>query len=562
MKRSLSDIITNPFIVLLGIFLVTVLVYANTLFNGFVIDDQLFIVDWPMIQNLSNWPQFFGSNSQPVGEEGVYSPLKTTFHAINFFLWGSKPFGYHLIALIIHLTGILFVYKIAALLSKNSIVAAVCAVMFALHPVNVEAITFLTASIDSLGVVFLFISFYFFLKFILTEKSAKNEYFLSCLFGLLAIFTHELTITLPLLFLFASLCFSKKERNLRAHFIAILPFILITIIYVVLKALLLDGVNRGGYLYDSGYLTFLVMIKALAKYVSIIFFPLNLSIDHMLSPGIFSVDMQYFNKNAVLNQSLLDTQVVISLMVTLVIVVGAVIAWRKDKIIAFCIGWFYISLLPVMNIIPTGSYFAERYLYLALFGFCFLIPYLAVSIFEQEDAQSQAFLRWIYLIIFLVGIGFYGYRTYVRNADWKNELTFYKAEVLNNPQHPTMRRDLGVTLLREEQPRRAIFHLRNVVLLRPNDADAYFAIAEAYSELSKYQRAIRNYKKAIKIDPNFAESYYNLAGIYASLGDHQKAKINLDKAIEEYKKSGRDTEAHRAFDAFREYFGKINGIVK
>jgi len=158
MKNLINSISHKPKILVFILLLWTSLVYVNSFNNTFVIDDQIFIVDWPLIKNLNNLPEFFGSNNQPEGEEGVYSPLKTCFHALNYHLWGLNPIGHHLVALLIHIIGTLFVYRLSILLTNNSITAFLCGLFFGLHPIHVEAVTFLTASIDTLGVVFLYIS--------------------------------------------------------------------------------------------------------------------------------------------------------------------------------------------------------------------------------------------------------------------------------------------------------------------------------------------------------------------------------------------------------------------
>jgi len=92
--------------------LFTSLAYSNIFNNDFVIDDYKFIVDWPLIHDLGNLSQFFGPHNQPQGEEGVYSPLKTLFHALNHQAWGQKPFGYHLVSIAVHLLATFFIYRI------------------------------------------------------------------------------------------------------------------------------------------------------------------------------------------------------------------------------------------------------------------------------------------------------------------------------------------------------------------------------------------------------------------------------------------------------------------
>jgi len=312
MAKKIIDILVRQRTVgTIIILLFTALVYSNTFKNDFIIDDHLFIVDWPMIKDFGNWPQFFGPNNQPKGEEGVYSPIKTCFHAINYNLWGSNPFGYHLVALLIHLLGTIFVYRISYQLASNGAVALLSGLLFGLHPVHVEAITFLTASIDSLGIVFLFISFYYFIQMRKNGNRGTASYLYSLFFAFIAIFTHELAVILPVLFLLYDLCLDQNNSSKSKIFLKISPYFIFVLFYVGLKSIILGSISRGGYLLGSIYLTMLVIIKVLAKYVIILLFPFQLSLNPEISRGIYAVDWQYFDREAVLLQSFFDVQVLL-----------------------------------------------------------------------------------------------------------------------------------------------------------------------------------------------------------------------------------------------------------
>ena len=531
------------------IVIATIVVYSNSLGNDFIVDDFLFIVDWPLIQGWGNWGDFFGAHNQPAGEEGVYSPLKTCFHALNYNLWGLNVFWHHLAGLIIHLVGTIFAYKIALRLTSGVIVSLLCGLFFGIHPVHVEAITPPTGSIDTSGVVWFFISFYFYTKVHEARKGWDKNYFFSVVFALFAIFTHELVITLPLFLLFYELCFNRKKLRYGELILKTLPFFIFSFIYAVLKITLTGSLARGKYLYDSFYLTMLVVIKALAKYVLILFYPSVLTSNHEISKGIFSVNWEYFDKAEVLAQSIFDVQVIFSLLFTALIILFAVKMWRKKPVVSFCIGWFYISLLPVLNFIPTECYFTERYLYPGSLGFCLALALLLSYLYGKK------IFRFVSIILFVFFITFFSAKTLMRNAQLKNELTLYQAEVKANPRHPIMHRTLGVMYLRNNQPKKALYHLERVIELSPKDPDAFFALAESYMSLNNFTLALKNYKIAIDHDPEFAESYYNLAGLYAFIGKIDDAEASLAKAIELYKKQGRNSQAKEARKAFYNYWG-------
>ncbi|MFA5261955.1 MAG: hypothetical protein WC450_12075, partial [Candidatus Omnitrophota bacterium] len=117
--KYLKLITDDPLRALVFCLLLTFLAYSNSLAHDFIIDDFSFIVDWPLIRDLGNFPQFFGPHNQPPGEEGVYSPLKTLMHALNYALWGTDPLGHHLIAVLVLLLSTFYVYRLSFLVTAN-----------------------------------------------------------------------------------------------------------------------------------------------------------------------------------------------------------------------------------------------------------------------------------------------------------------------------------------------------------------------------------------------------------------------------------------------------------
>lgn len=527
--------------------------YGLTLKNDFMIDDYKFIVDWPLIQNLSNFPLFFSHLSQPLGEEGVYSPLKTLFHAVNYQLWGLNPVGYHVIAVIIHCVGTAFIFGICKQLTDNRVISSLSALFFSILPVHVEAITFLTASIDTLGVVFMLASFYYFLKYENETEGKSWAYARYIIFGAFAIFTHELTIILPLLCLLHNILYSER-KILSSKNLMILPVFLILIVYVGLKAHIFQTVSRGGYLYGSFYLTMLVVLKAFIRYIYVLCLPFQLSINPELSTGIFSVDWQYFNEAAVKSQTLLDPIVVISMIVHVSLLWLAWIYRKKSKLITFAIGWYFICLLPVSNIIPTGCYYAERYLYAASLGYCLLLGIIFEYLLKKNRVISNI---GVSILVSLMIV--YLSRTISRNQDWNNEYWFLTSEVEANPTHPLMQRDLGILFLRNKELDKAEYHLnKSLEYQSMKDYDVTFALGQVYAEQKKFDKAIQMYRQTLVIKPDFPEVYYNLAGVYAYSGNFDEANAFLNTSVKLYEQLGEHETAIEARKLFNEYFSGEN----
>ena len=111
MPSKIYQWLCKPWIALTVIFLITFVAYSNSFHNPFFMDDLSYIVNWSLIKDWSNLPQFFIGYTPPDGQEGIFSPLKTLMHAVNYSLFGLEPFGHHVFAFSSYLMAIFFIYK-------------------------------------------------------------------------------------------------------------------------------------------------------------------------------------------------------------------------------------------------------------------------------------------------------------------------------------------------------------------------------------------------------------------------------------------------------------------
>lgn len=560
------------FLVLLVVILAA---YHNMFQNDFIMDDFDFIVNWPLIRDIRNLPRFFWGYIPPDGQDGIYSPLRTLFFALNYMFWGPNPLGFHLLGLLTHILGTWAVYLIATRLLRDAPTALLTALLFAVHPLHVESVSAMTGSIDTIGVVFSLFAFYYFIqavgysgKLSVSRESLpetppaagpwglqdRRAYITALVLALLAIFTHELTVALPLVFLFYDLLF----RGPRAPWPALVrrhaPFFGMVFVYVVLKALVLGGICRGYYLMGSFRAHMLVIIKAWFKYVWLILFPVVSSHDHVISPGILSFNENDFSREAVFAQSFLDPQVLYSLAGLAAVVFLALWSFRRKPVVSFGIGWFFLCLSPVSGIVPSSVFFAERYLYAASLGFCMMAAYYLQAFVRGAKEPQAREQRLAVTVAVMVGVmTFYGAKVFLRNQDGLDQITVYEASIRNAPQSAYLLNDLGIIYSRAGRYEEAVKSFEEAIRRRPNEAHFYFSAEGAYSGLKRFPEAIVCLQKAIAINPDFAEAHYNLAGLYAHLNKEQEALDHLGKALTLYRNQGRIYEAGEAKQMFEEY---------
>lgn len=230
----------------------------------------------------------------------------------------------------------------------------------------------------------------------------------------------------------------------------------------------------------------LTMTKAMLKYIWLTAWPVQLANNHSIFAGMEAFVYRGYRTAAIAGQSILDPEILLAIGV-----IGGigVIGWKMRKtypLVAFSIGWWFISLLPAAEIIPQGSVLNEKLVYLPSVGWVLLIAY------------GLGRLGKIGVIGVVIISLFYGGRTYARNRDWRDDVTLWQ---------------------------------KDVVVYPTENAYGYFALGNAYYDRKQYQSAIDQYAESVAINPGFAVGWASLGRTYAAMGDAAAATLYYQKAL-------------------------------
>ncbi len=469
-----------------------ILAYGNIFYNGFAIDDHVFIGSYhPTIREA-----FAGV--VPAGHEDVYRPIRGLLYTLYFHAFGTNQFFYHLHSLAVHLASTVLVFFILRHLSTLSHLRDLGfpgALLFGLHPIHTETITYIASSMDATGLLLFLLSWLLYLQ---------KKYPWALLVGIISFFTTEMALTLPLFLLLQELIFNEAVTKpcprgplghvagtLRNAMKKIWPLFVAAGGYLAVRFFVLGIGARGVYLADSFYLTMLTMSKVLLQYLTLLLWPQNLMHNHIISPGIEAFVYRGYRTEAIASQTLFDPEILLSIGV---IVVIGVIGWKmrnKYPVISFGIGTFFLGLLPVMEFVPQGSMMNERSLYLSSVGFFLVLGYGLSKFIVLPKTKIVALAGCMLLLLFYTG------RTMLRNRDWRDDVALFTKDV-------------------------------NAA---PNDnAYAYFALGNAYNEKKDYQKAIEQYQKSVAINTRFAVGYASLARTYRDMGNTELSNINYQLA--------------------------------
>ena len=510
MSRSLSVLV----IVLSG-----AISYLNSLLNPFIWDDVHLISSNLHITNLSYIPRLFFENvyhQDMVGK--FYRPVLMSSFSLDYHLWGPDPFGYHIGNILIHLGNALLVYGLIRLIFRRELLAFLTAMLFVLHPVQTEAVTYISGRGDPLAAFFCLLSLYFFIAYTDFDGYRRRLYFgVSVLSFLLALFSKESAAILPLVLIFYEACFrrdglkGKRSAKYAAYFIILLIYGIIR--YFVLLDVK-DTVLAGSSLSLSN--RFCLIPPIIVIYLKLLLWPVGLHMER--SDFLFERPQYFFDHRAIFA------------LLFLMIVTAIVWSGRKrHKEVFFGFGWFLLLLAPFLNIIPINAFIAEHWLYFPSIGFFLLVSSLIISLFRFDS------IRLCIASFMIVILAMLGTLTIRQNYIWRNPVSFYKYTLKFSPKSTRLRINLGTEYFNLGLYKDAERELREALAAEPEGIyvhSGYINLGSALYWQGKKKEAFEAYDKAIKVNPASPLGYWYMANTFFLDGQTDKAIWFYRKAVE------------------------------
>ncbi len=495
------------------------LTYLNSLLNPFIWDDIFLIATNMHIRFLGYIPKLFLENVYHQDMVGrFYRPVMMASFALDYRQWGLEPFGYHISNILIHVGNALLVYGIIRLVFKKELLAFLTAMLFVLHPVQAEAVTYISGRADLLGAFFCLLSLYFFITYLDFDGYRKKLYFAGSVFSfLLALLSKESAAILPFALFFYEACFRREElkgkRSMKYIFYAVIP-----LIYGVVRHFILLNVKSS--LTVSGYMPLLnrlcLIPSIITTYIKILLFPKGLHMER----SEFLFDRPH---------SIFDHRVIISIIV---LIAFSIFVWRARKHrkeAFFGFGWFILFLAPVLNIVPINAFIAEHWLYLPSVGFFLLFSSAFITLFRFDSIKLCIVSFMVVILAILCAL------TVRQNYTWRDPVSFYKYTLKFSPLSTRLRTNLGVEYFNMGLYKDAERECRLALAYEPsgtNAANGYLNLGAALYWQGKKKEAAEAYDNAIKLKPDSPLGYWFMANILYLDGQTKKAIGFYEKAVE------------------------------
>lgn len=464
------------------VFLTSCLVYANSLSNGFTLDDKAIVQHNEKIRSLDQIPLIWASSYWPHHRYiKNYRPLTVTTYALNHAVHGLRPFGYHLVNVLLHASVSALLVLLSLRIGVPLIGALMAGLFFAVHPIHTDVVSGVVGRAELLAALAFIGGLFFWLRY---RESGQNRY----LSALIAVFvlgnvSKEQVIVMPALFVIAELTLHRLRDPVglrRLTFALVGCGVMLALIFIlreaatgsVLAGTLMDHPVTTGLLYGEPVrVRVLTFLKVLPKIAGLFLFPIGLSPDYT------------YNQIPIPHE--IDRGVLAGACVALLCGVGLVRA-RKAQARFLMGAWAFLIYLPVSNLlVPLPLLFAERILYVPSIG-------LAIIAGDWLASGTRWPMRSARLVLFTLAgaaILLWGVLTVARNPVWRNQMTLFAAGVESAPNSAFLRMSYGIELLNQGRAEEAARQLELGVAIHPELAAAHLNLSVAYQRLNKPVKA-------------------------------------------------------------------------
>jgi tetratricopeptide (TPR) repeat protein len=507
----------------LGILLLTFFVYRHSLKNGFTNwDDPVYVVENQIITSLTseNIKAIFNT---PVSLN--YHPLTMLSLAVDYSFSELDPRGYHTTNLIFHLLNTLLVFGFVFLLSNRRwIPAATVSLLFAIHPMHVESVAWISERKDVLHVFFYLISLILYLRYLGSRKWMWLA--LAFLAFALAVLSKAVAVTLPIVIL--GIDYWKKREWSWKIILEKIPFF----VFSIIMGLVAYNIQSHGAIAKPGVLTLMQRVIFASygfwMYIYNMVLPLNLATFYpypsLNEPG-GSLPL-LFN---------------ISPVIALIIIALVAITYRKTRLFVFGFFFYATTVALVLQFISVGNaVMADRYSYLPYLGLFFIIGHGLDLAWTGKDRIWQNLN--IPLTMLVAGFSlWFSVLTFRQIKVWENNETLWSQVIENQPTGWVAYKNRGNYYGEQGKVEKAMADYQVLINNNQMDDQVYANLGNIYRMQNQMDKALEAYEKAANLKPQEINNVINLGIIYSIFKRYDESLANFDKAIQlgaPYKKIG------------------------
>ncbi|MCB0396338.1 MAG: tetratricopeptide repeat protein [Flavobacteriales bacterium] len=511
--------------------LLSLLLYGQTIFYGYVLDDYLFITGNQFtLKGFSGIPDIWTHDvfTGVYGESlNRYRPLSATFFAIQYQLLGLQPGLGHLVNILLYAVTAWLIYRLVNRLNipGSEWISMVSALLFLVHPLHTEVV----ANIKSLDEI---LSLLFSLMALLVAlKPGFRHKWLAALYLFIAMTAKESAITFVALIPFSLWAFGKEKPSDSMK--AAVPMVIAAVGYLTMRISFVGFGDAASQAYDVMFNPFLLASPA-EKWASILANTMRY-LGLLVWPHPLSFDYSY---HQIPYSGWSDLLPWLSIIVWGGLALFGWRQWKKDRIMAYGIVWYIITFSVASNIVVnTGTPLAERFLYTPSVGFSVLTAALLHRLkTSKENATRMAWL--VTGLIMCLGL----FKTWHRNPAWASNLSLYGTDSKHAPNSALIRMFYGMELNavagdNKNDPRmqEAIAELTAATQINPKFHHAWYNLGMVYQKMGLHEQAVTCFRNVLQLQPSHINTHYSIAlSLGNGLGRVDEALPYMERLVNEF----------------------------
>ncbi len=495
--------------VLLALMVVTFITFLPSINNDFVNwDDQDYVTESPYVAKLNPdgvktmFTEQIASN---------YHPLTILSLAINYKFSALNARGYHITNLILHLINTLLVFFFVYYFFNRKVEGAtVAALLFAIHPMHVESVAWISERKDVLYTTFFMAGLITYLQYLKRDHIKYLVY--TGIWFLLSLWSKPTAVMFPVIlvlidFYFKGFAFDKKM------IVNKIPFFLLSIVFGFITIKIQSSSAIGGL--DDYTIVQRIQFASYGVYHYLL---------HMFAP----LKLATFHPYPVASQM----PVIYSIAPVVVAVVLGLVAYsmKFTRIIAFGFLFFLAKIALTLQFVQVGSAIvSERYTYVSYIGLFMILAY-GINYFFSKEGKQNGLRIPVFALTAIASLVFI-FMSYQQCKVWKNSGELWTNVLQHYPNSSVAYNNRGNYYQDKNQLDASFEDLQKAIALNGNYYKAYISRGKLFRLQGKYQEALADYNKAIEMKPDVPEAFNNRGNIYFSLQQYDQALADYNKVL-------------------------------
>jgi protein O-mannosyl-transferase len=534
----------------LGIYLflaaISLVVFGQTIRYDFVnFDDDLYVYNTPAIQSGLTIKGIAFAFTSPHARN--WHPLTTVSHMLDCQLYGLNAGGHHATNIILHTIAVLLLFRVLRQMTGAVWKSAIVAALFAVHPLHVESVAWVSERKDVLSAVFFFLMLDAYARY--ARAASITRYLAVAVLFAAGLMSKPMLVSAPIVLLLLdywplrrfeqpSLTTQKTkiaEHDNQRH---------------ILQRLLLEKIPLLVLSAGACIVTFVLQKRAVGAIPPLPF--LWRAQNAVESYLIYAWKTLWPTHLAVFyphpNDTLAIWNVIVAMVVLLAITAAAIVFRSQRPYLLTGWFWYLVMLVPVIGLVQVGEQgHADRYTYLPNIGLFVITVWFAADVAIVRRSRSRLAVTIVVAVLIIVALA---WTAFIQTSYWRNSETLWTHAFAVTSDNDVAHNNLGYLCVDRGELDKAIAHFETAARIRSSKRDAHYDVGSAFVQMNladalarkgQADEAMAHYEEAIRLQPNYADAYYNRANVLL-------AKGRIDEAIADWETTlqiqPNDADAH------------------